>query len=113
MFKWYLHSIYFCLLSIHGQELGVTKMIKTTHFMKRTSQRGITKAMVNYALEHGEIDGDKLIVNRKLILRHRAEVLRELAVMAKLLDKGGIVVVSEYESLITAYDFDSRKNKYS
>lgn len=29
-------------------------------------------------------------------------MLRELAVMAKLLDKGGIVVVSEYESLITA-----------
>ena len=63
------------------------KMIKTTHFMKRTSQRGITKAMVNYALEHGEIDGNKLIVNRKLILRHREEVLRELAVMAKLLDE--------------------------
>src|SRR5690606_6308922 len=108
-----IYKFFLCYRMKKIQAIGRNKMIKTTHFMKRTSQRGITKAMVNYALEHGEIDGDKVIVNRKLILRHREEMLRELAVMAKLLDKGGIVVVSEYESLITAYDFDSRKNKYS
>ena len=92
---------------------GEKIMKKTNHFMKRMSQRGVTKAMIEYALEYGTIDGDKFVVNKKLILQHRQELQKKLAVTSKLLDKGVIVVITENDYLITTYHTDSRKNKYS
>lgn len=52
------------------------------------------------------------MLNRKMIEQSISDLERKLRIAKKLRDKGGIVVVAEGESLLTAYDFDSRKMAY-
>ncbi|USI87948.1 hypothetical protein LZ086_08320 [Acinetobacter johnsonii] len=52
------------------------------------------------------------MLNRKMIEQSIGDLERKLRTAKKLRDKGGIVVVAEGESLLTAYDFDSRKMAY-
>ncbi|KOO82847.1 DUF4258 domain-containing protein [Stenotrophomonas maltophilia] len=81
-------------------------MRKTVHFEKRMSQRGINKDMVQLVMEYGEQQGDKLILNRKAAerLMHAARTL------AKILDKGGLVVVAAGESQLTTYNYEGRSH---
>lgn len=81
-------------------------MRKTVHFEKRMSQRGINKDVVQLVMEYGEQQGDKLILSRKAAerLMHAARTL------AKILDKGGLVVVAAGESQLTTYNYEGRSH---
>jgi len=115
-------------------------MLKPTyHFEKRIAQRGISRAMVKWTIDNGEIKGDKFITTRKMIrsiiskmnaritkldrlktkFKHfnvarlidkaRNRLLVQKKIALKILEKGGVVVVVDNAALITAYDVDSYK----
>lgn len=115
-------------------------MLKPTHhFEKRIAQRGISRAMVKWTIDHGEIKGDKFITTRKIIRsivskmnaritkldrlktkfknfnvarlidKARNRLLVQKKIALKILAKGGVVVVVDNAALITAYDVDSYK----
>lgn len=99
-------------------------MHSTHHFKARMSQRGISSDMVDLALDYGEEHPEK--IDRMVFGRRRATELieekqrhvrakeralceekRELKLLKKLADKGGIVVVSTDAALITTYNLDA------
>ncbi|MDF1527389.1 MAG: DUF4258 domain-containing protein [bacterium] len=99
-------------------------MKKTKHFGIRMSQRGVTREMVDFVLELGGQDGDMISLSKKELEGLKAELdrrekayrqrgldsqTRELGlkkrVTMKLLDKGGLVVVTEGGHLITTYHY--------
>lgn len=80
----------------------------TKHLGVRMSQRGITSEMIEFVLTHGVNRQDKIVLCRKDL----AKLVPQLdgaqrATALKLLDKGGIVVVEEGESLLTAYNINT------
>ncbi|AMN67218.1 hypothetical protein [Psychrobacter sp. P11G5] len=114
-----------------------TNLKSTTHLDKRMNVRGISKAMIEFAVKYGELHSDKLMVNRKL-LRQMVESINVQAIRLgrlrkkfgefgvirlidkalnklkeqkkialKIVAKGGIVVVVANNTLITTYDLDS------
>lgn len=113
------------------------KPTHTYHFNQRISQRGINKSLVDMTLKYGDIVGDKVITNKKImsdlvrtqkrrisklqqleckfkhfkvakLIRQTISKLREECKIAlKILDKGGVVVVCCNNRLITAYNTDS------
>ena len=85
-------------------------MQHTRHIKQRMSQRGISKEMVNLVIAHGVIQGDKYVVGRKEVLQLIRELDNERRVLTKILDKGGVEVVTEGDALITAYNRNSRNN---
>jgi hypothetical protein len=87
-------------------------MFQSVHFMMRSKKRGITYRMVEFALKYGEIKGDRSFVNKKILDDLISHLTKELTAAKRLRDKGGIVVVSDKESLITTFDFDSRRKNY-
>lgn len=82
-------------------------MKKTKHMDVRMNQRGITKELINLALEYGEPEGDKTILGRKQCHQLMLNLQREMKALQKVMSKGGITVVSVGEELITAYRTDS------
>lgn len=87
-------------------------MYDTKHVQKRAQQRGITKDMINFTLDHGVVKGDRWFLNRKLLNETIHELEAQLKVAKRLRDKGGVVVVADGEALLTTYDYDSRKMAY-
>ena len=85
-------------------------MQPTRHIKQRMSQRGISKEMVNLVIAHGVIHGDKYVVGRKEALQLIRELDNERRVLTKILDKGGVEVVTEGDALITAYNRNSKNN---
>ena len=85
-------------------------MQHTRHIKQRMSQRGISKEMVNLVIAHGVIQGDKYVVGRKEALQLIRELDNERRVLTKILDKGGVEVVTEGDALITAYNRNSKNN---
>lgn len=109
----------------------------TAHLDKRMNVRGISKAMIEFAVNYGELHSDKLIVNKKLVERmvefiniqairmnrlrkkfRQFGVIRlidkalnklkeQKKIALKIIAKGGIVVVVANNALITTYDLDS------
>ena len=80
-------------------------MSKTRHIQKRMSQRGISNDLLNLALAFGSpTSSGKHILNKKgcqnLInsLRH----IEKIAI--KAMDKGGLVVIKQGDTLITTYN---------
>lgn len=112
-------------------------MYITYHLSQKMSKRGITKNMVDFALHYGKIQGDKYVVDKNFLKQHLknlkskstclqslnkkfkrfavarlisyklSQVETEYRVTAKLLDKGGIVVICKNNTLITSYDVNS------
>ncbi len=99
-------------------------MHTTHHFKTRMAQRGISSDMVAIALAYGEEDTehqDRTVLGRRRTCRlieekqrqvkakERAlqEEKRELKILKKLLDKGGVVVVEAESALITTYNLES------
>lgn len=80
-------------------------MHSTQHIKARMSQRGISSDMVRIAMQYGEISHDKTILGRKAALLQAGKLQRELQVLKKIIDKGGVVVVSEDNVLITTYNY--------
>ncbi|MFY9141288.1 hypothetical protein [Sulfuricurvum sp.] len=78
-------------------------MKATKHIGERMSQRGMTKRMIELVMEFGKEQGDKVILNRKAtqsILHEMDQLKKDLL---KVMDKGGIVVVIDNDTLITTY----------
>jgi hypothetical protein len=80
----------------------------TRHIQMRMSQRGISKRVLELALEFGVVENDKVLLNRKAV-RDLIAALNDMKQTAqKALDKGGLVVVETDDgSLVTTYTLDS------
>jgi len=74
------------------------------HAGQRMNQRGISRRLVDFALRHGRIEGDKHILDRNESRRVIDELQEELRLAKRALDKGGITVVEGGDTLITAYN---------
>jgi len=85
-------------------------MAKTKHFGARISKRGIRQSTVELAQRHGIRKGDKLFLSKKQLrnLLNEYDMIRKNLICA--IDKGGIVVVEDNGTLITAYDLDSYRS---
>ncbi len=103
-------------------------MKKSNHFHVRMSHRGVTLEMVELVLELGKLVGDKIVLNKKDLEGHIAEIDRKKRyfsrrglklslsglgrrrqVALKIMDKGGLVVVAEDGTLITTYHFGNKR----
>lgn len=81
-------------------------MHRTRHFQQRMSQRGISREMVDLVLGYGEAEGDKVILSRKA----SARLMEAARTLAKILDKGGLVVVTSGDAQLTTYNYQGRGN---
>ena len=81
----------------------------TRHFDQRMNQRGITRQLVELALEHGAWIGDRCTLDRKGLdqVIKRCDELRRVALKAR--DKGGIVVVEAGGAEVTTYAARGRR----
>lgn len=68
------------------------------------SQRGIDSKIIELALNQGVIDGDKYILNKKSACAYLEEIKRQMRVIMRVIDKGGVVVVADGDTLITTYN---------
>ena len=84
-------------------------MTTTKHCKARMSQRGLPKRLLDLVLEHGEGKGDKLILNRKGTQKIINEIDKMKKELLKVMDKGGVTVVMDNDTLITAYNTSSYK----
>lgn len=82
----------------------------TYHSHIRMNKRGISKEMVEFTLDYGNLDGDAYVTNKKLLHKVIQHLTKQLALAKKLIDKGGVVVVTDNGSVITTYDYESYKN---
>lgn len=88
------------------------KNFKTTkHAGIRKSQRGISSTMVDYVLTNGVEDKDKVVLGRKEILDILQKIEDEKRLLMKMLDKGGVVVVADGETVITTYNRTSHRSR--
>lgn len=83
-------------------------MQTTVHFQQRMSQRGINGKMLDIVLEHGRLDKDRHVLGRKDAIRLLDELRAQEAVLKKIIDKGGMVIVSDNGTLITTYNYSGR-----
>ena len=85
----------------------------TKHVHQRMNQRGITGQMLELAITYGDYDGDKLLLNRKMISLFLREIESLKAKLLKVMDKGGVVLgIGDDGQGITTYNYDSyRRNK--
>ena len=81
-------------------------MQATYRLQARQSQRGISNEMVNYVVAHGIEEKDGLIFEKKLALKRLAEIREEERLIKKILDKGGVIVVAQGNTLITTYNYN-------
>jgi hypothetical protein len=76
------------------------------------SQRGITKLMLEKVLELGEaVSDEKIVLNKKIGLRLLKELDAARKDLLKIIDKGGIALVLEGDSLITTYNYNSYRRE--
>lgn len=80
-------------------------MHRTRHFQQRM-QRGISQEMVDLVLSYGEAGGDKVVLSRKA----SARLMEAASTLAKILDKGGLVVVTSGDAQLTTYNYQGRGN---
>jgi hypothetical protein len=81
-------------------------MHKTKHIEKRMAQRGISKSMLELVLNYGKDAGDKIILDR----RTAQKLLEDFRTLMKIVDKGGVTIVTQGDALVTAYNFQGRKH---
>ncbi len=86
-------------------------MVTTKHCQARMTQRGLPKRLLDLVLEFGKDNGDKLILNKKATQKVIDEIDTMRKELLRVMDKGGVTVVIDNESVITAYNTNSyRKN---
>ena len=78
------------------------------HAAQRMNQRGIPRRLVDFALRHGRIEGDKRVLDRNESRRLIEDLEEELRLAKRVMDKGGITVVDQCDTLITAYNLATR-----
>lgn len=79
-------------------------MHTTRHFVQRMSQRGVSRDMVELVRDFGVPEGDKLVLGQRDAGKAIEVLMRQLRVLKRIQDKGGLVVVESGESLITTYN---------
>lgn len=85
-------------------------MKTSKHILTRMSQRGITRLMLERVLSLGEaVSDDKIVLNKKIGLKLLKEFDAARKDLLKIIDKGGIALVIEGDSLITTYNYNSYK----
>lgn len=84
-------------------------MVTTKHCQTRMSQRGLPKRLLDLVIEFGKDSGDKLILNRKATQKVINEIDTMRKELLKIMDKGGVTVVVDNDSLITAYNTNCYK----
>ena len=84
-------------------------MLTTKHCQDRMSQRGLPKKLVELVLEFGDGSGDKLILNKKTTQKVINELDKIRKELLRIMDKGGITVAVDNNSLVTAYNTNSYK----
>ncbi|BEH09886.1 hypothetical protein GSUET_14980 [Geobacter sulfurreducens subsp. ethanolicus] len=85
-------------------------MNSTMHAQERMSQRGISRAMVEYVIEHGTPECDRVILGRKEALQMLEDLREQQRILTKILDKGGVVVVAAGDKVITTYNCQRRNH---
>ena len=80
------------------------------HAAERMSQRGISRRLIDFALRHGRIEGNKRVLDRNESRRLIDDLKEELRLAMRVMDKGGIVVVDQSDTLITAYNLGTPAN---
>ena len=83
-------------------------MHATRHIVKRMSQRGVSRKMIELVLDYGVTEGDKVVIGRKEATRLMENFREYMRLLAKVMDKGGVVVVTEGAQLVTTYNCTSR-----
>ena len=84
-------------------------MHTTQHVMQRMSQRGVSGEMVDFVLNHGQLEQDKYVLGKRQALELLDELKKQERVVKKILDKGGVTVVAQDDVLITTYNRNSFK----
>ena len=79
-------------------------MHATRHFVQRMSQRGVSRDMVEVVRDFGVPEGDKLVLGQRDAGKAIEVLMRQLRVLKRIQDMGGLVVVESGESLITTYN---------
>lgn len=65
----------------------------THHFKQRMTQRGISKRMVDLALDYGKLESnDKYVLRQKDAVKLLSELQDSLRHLKKIIDKGGVVI---------------------
>jgi len=75
----------------------------TKHALTRMNQRGITKDMVELALDYGRFVKDKVVLGKKEIKKLIKNYPALKSKLLKLFDSKGLVVVFEDNYIITVY----------
>lgn len=78
------------------------------HARIRMGQRGIPARMTELVRKHGRIEGDRWVLDRKEALAALNELTAERAALLKVVDKGGVVVVEENATVVTAFNITER-----
>jgi hypothetical protein len=84
-------------------------MVITCHFLQRLSQRGLSMRQTDLAMEFGRVNQDKFILDRKGAQSVIEKLDRLRKELVKIKDKGGVTVVYERGSLVTAYNCNRRR----
>lgn len=79
------------------------------HARIRMGQRGIPGKMIELARRHGRVEGDQWVLDRREALAVLNEVDAERAALLKVIDKGGVVVVEEDNTVVTAFNITERR----
>ncbi len=79
-------------------------MTPTLHARHRMAQRGIPQRLVEFALQHGRIEGDRRVLDRRETRRLVESLQAELRIAMHVLDKGGITVVEDHGAVITTWN---------
>ncbi len=79
-------------------------MVTTKHCQARMSQRGLPKRLLDLVLEFGKNKGDKLILNKKATQKVIDEIDSIRKELLRVMDKGGVTVVLDNDTLITTYN---------
>lgn len=76
----------------------------TLHSRVRMSGRGIPQRLVDFALEHGRIEGDRAVLDRRETMRVVESLQAQLRTAMHVLDKGGVTVVTERDAILTTWN---------
>lgn len=86
-------------------------MTLTRHADQRMNQRGIPRRLVEFALRHGRVEGDRHVLDRHETRRLIEGLHEELRLALHVLDKGGIAVVEGSGKVVTTYNLAPRCRK--
>lgn len=82
------------------------------HADQRMNQRGISRRLIEFALRHGRVEGDKHVLDRKESRRIIESLTEQLRLAKRIMDKGGVVVVEgERDTIVTTYNVDEPEHR--